>query len=249
MKLMYHRQALDYIAEHRFTLLLREDMEICASYLGSQPVLFPCPLAGVSYRSKYISPAMKTVVLMEMTVICNSQDNVDTMPDILSSHNLDFLLESRNEEVQGSTCRLLGSLARECPNRTATWAASVCKQLASLLQRVLSLHLSWTVGIPKHCHRSANVQHGAGCLEVNVCEQLVFLLRDESLLVIERATYALYYIPKLPEGMQAALEANLREHVPELPESLSRSVQEWICAILAAHNGMLATLVGGMHCK
>ncbi|KAJ6517011.1 hypothetical protein DFH09DRAFT_1287857 [Mycena vulgaris] len=220
MKLMYHRQALDYIADHQGELFGRENVEIYASYLGSRP------------------------------------DNVDTLPDILSSYVLDFLLESRNEEVQGSTWRLLRSLARVSEShrnlggqrlQTAciTLAASVVESAsaplritnnsdgaqavaAPVLDRVAELLESPNnaIGV-RMCelltelayHRPTRCRVSRG----KCCDQLVFLLRDESLLVIERATYALYFITKLPEGMQAALEANLRDHVTELPKSLSHN--------------------------
>ncbi|KAJ6522674.1 hypothetical protein DFH09DRAFT_1097062 [Mycena vulgaris] len=185
---------------------------------------------GQCPRSKYVSSAMKIVVLREMTVICNSQDNVETMADILSSYDLDFLLESRNEEVQGWTCRLLGSLARECPNRTDTWAASVYKQLASLLQVAELLESPNTAIRVRMCELLTELKYHQptvpGVSGANVCEQLVFLLR---LPVIEWETYALYCITKLPEGMQAALEANLRDHVTELFESPSQSQPTAAC--------------------
>ncbi|KAJ6522665.1 hypothetical protein DFH09DRAFT_1097053 [Mycena vulgaris] len=118
MKLMYHRQALDYITEHDSKPLSRDDMEIYASYLGF----------------KYVSSATKIAVLTALITKAGFQDNAETVVDCIILYPLDILLESRNAKVQGLTCDLLERLARRCPNRTAAWAASVCKQLVPLLR-------------------------------------------------------------------------------------------------------------------
>ncbi|KAJ6522671.1 hypothetical protein DFH09DRAFT_1330470 [Mycena vulgaris] len=67
MKLMYHRQALDYIAEHQFTPLSRGDMEIYASYLGF----------------KYVSSATKIAVLTALIKKAGFQNNAETVVDCL----------------------------------------------------------------------------------------------------------------------------------------------------------------------
>ncbi|KAJ6522659.1 armadillo-type protein [Mycena vulgaris] len=263
MKRMYHRQALDYIAEHRFTPFSRGDMEIYASYLGF----------------KYVSSATKIAILRELTVRCDYHNDANTVVDFLILYPLDILLELRNANIQGSVCRLLGSLARQCPNRTAAWAASVGKQLTSFLQdesefvRVEAFGALWRitrnpkgaqalidahvldrlaelVGSSKYNVRSRACdllralasQNVTAVLTANACEQLVTLLRDEDFNVIIRVTEALYWITKSPEGMQAAIDANLLDHVTELLE-LRRLCTSWhlMCRMLAAHNGRLAS--------
>ncbi|KAJ6522661.1 armadillo-type protein [Mycena vulgaris] len=270
------RRALDCIAGRRGKPLSREDMEIYASYLWF----------------KYVSSATKIAILRELTARCDSwEDNAATVADILSSYSLDFFLKSRNAEVQGLTCDLLGHLARQCPDRTATWAASVCKHVASLLrdensfareealhvlvwiarspecgQAVVDAHvldgLAELVGSPKSSVRSRACdllralasQEVTAVLKANTCEQLVTLLRDEDLNVIIHATEALDSITQSPEGMQAAIDANLLDHITDLLQSrgwYSRGwyTRGWMCSMLAAHDGMLATLVGRTHCK
>ncbi|KAJ6517013.1 armadillo-type protein [Mycena vulgaris] len=272
MKFMYHRQALDYIAEHDGKSLSRDDMEIYASYL----------------EFKYVSSATKIAVLTALITKADFQDNAETVVDCLILYPLDILLETRNAEVQGLTCDLLERLARRSPDRTACWAASVCKQLVSLLrdgsenvradvfltlrviamnpegaQAIIGAHvlddLAEVLKSPNFNVRARTrellgelASHKAAVpriLWANFCELLVTLLRNENLLVIESATRALYLITKSPEGMQAALDANLLEYVAELLESRRWYTREVMCKMLAAHDGMLATLVGGMHCK
>ncbi|KAJ6522655.1 armadillo-type protein [Mycena vulgaris] len=269
MKLMYHRQAVDYIAGHRRKPLLRGDVDIYASYLGF----------------KYVSSTTKIAILRELAVRCESwEDNAATVADILSSYPVDFLLESPNAKVQGLTCRLLECLARQCPNRTASWVASVCKQLASLLRDENSIAreeplraLVWIArstgcaqvvvdayvldGVPElvespnttvrqqTCELLKALASHKAMESSNSCELLVTLLRDENFLVIESAIWALYLITESPEGMQTALDANLLDHVAELLESRRLYTWRWMCRMLAAHDGMLATLVGGTHCK
>ncbi|KAJ6575949.1 hypothetical protein DFH09DRAFT_1453530 [Mycena vulgaris] len=269
MKFMYHRQALDYIAEHDGKPLSSDDMEIYASYLESGPGLFPCPLADGSYRFKHISSVTKTAVLRELTARVKSQGDADTMTNFLLLYPLDLLLESRNADIQGWTCRLLEALESRRRNRTGTWTASVCKQLVSLLhdkngivraesvsallwitknsdgaQAVAAPFLDRVAGLLKSPITAIRAQscellvalasHKAtapGVLGANICEQLVTLLR------------------KSPEGVQAAIDANLLDHVAELLESRAWYTRNLMCSMLAAHDGMLAILVGGMHCK
>ncbi|KAJ6522642.1 armadillo-type protein [Mycena vulgaris] len=264
MKLMYHRQAMYYIAEHRGAPLSRGDVEIYASYLGF----------------KYVSSATKIAVLRQLAEKIDSQDDADTVADSFALYPLDILLESRNAEVQRLTCDLLECLAGQSLNRTAAWVASVCKQLVSLLRdesenvRVKALGLlCWIANNTESAQAAvdAHVLDGvaellaspnatiraqscellialgshkateSAVLEANSCELLVTLLRN--------AIRALYWITRSTEAMQAALDTNLLDHVAELLESPTPYTRYLMCSMLAAHNGMLATLVGGRHCK
>ncbi|KAJ6522653.1 armadillo-type protein [Mycena vulgaris] len=285
MKLMYHRQALDYIAKHRDTLVSRENIEICASYL----------------RFKYVLSITKIAVLRDLIARVQSNDDVVAGADFISSFPCAILLEPRNANVQGWTCRLLGALANRRPGRTVTWLASVCKQLVSLLQdesenvRLETFLALWSIARnPKGAQALIDVHVLDGLAElvkspnssvrsracdllealasqkvtvpaslvVTPCQQLVALLRwarflvfnhgvisGENRLIMQSALEALYWITKSPEGMQAALDANLLDHVAEILESRILHTQKWMCKMLAAHDGMLATLVGRMHCK
>ncbi|KAJ6522669.1 hypothetical protein DFH09DRAFT_1097057 [Mycena vulgaris] len=49
--------------------------------------------------------------------------------------------------------------------------------------------------------------------------------------------------------LEAVLDANLLDHVADLLESRGWYTRFFMCSMLAAHDGMLATLVGGTHCK
>ncbi|KAJ6522675.1 armadillo-type protein [Mycena vulgaris] len=272
MKLMYHRQALDYIAKHDGKPLSRDDMEIYASYLGF----------------KYVSSTTKIAILRELTVRCNYYDNAAGV-DFLILYPSNTLLDSRNTNVRGSACTLLRVLAYLQPSCTGTWAASVCKQLVSLMQdeseniRVETFSALWSivrypkgaqalieahvldglavlVGFPNSSVRSraCNLLETLASqkvtvptfLGVNPCQQLVALLRGENRLIMQSVRKALYWITKSPEGMQAAIDANLLDHVTELLESRRLHTSwRWMCRMLAAHDGRLATLVGRMHCK
>ncbi|KAJ6522677.1 armadillo-type protein [Mycena vulgaris] len=255
MKLMYHRQALDYIAEHRFTPLSRGDMEIYASYLGF----------------RYVSSTTKIAILRELTW----ENDTDTVADILSSY-LGFLLESRNTDVQGLTCDLLERLARRSPNRTAAWAASVCKQLVSLLrdgsenvradaffalraiaknpegaQAIIGAHvlddLAELVKSPNFNVRARTHELVGELASRKVAVPRVLWANLCELLV--SSCGALDLITKSPAAMQAALDANLLDYVAEILESPTPYTRELMCSMLAAHDGMLAALVGGTHCK
>ncbi|KAJ6522630.1 armadillo-type protein [Mycena vulgaris] len=270
MKLMYHRQAMDYIAKHRGTPLSSRDVEIYASYLGF----------------KYVSSATRTAVLRELIERCES--NADTVADFLILYPPNTLLESRNADVRYLACRLLGTLASLRPNRIGTWAASVCKQLVSLLRdesenvRVETLcPLGWIASNSESAQAAVDAHvldrvaellespnatvreqtcellgalashetTESAVLEANSCELLVTLLRDENPHVMGSATAALYRITKSPEGVQAALDANLLDHIAKLLESRGWYTRSLMCSMLTAHDGILATLVGGMHCK
>ncbi|KAJ6522666.1 armadillo-type protein [Mycena vulgaris] len=272
MKLMYHRQALYYIAEHRFTPLSRRDMEIYASYLG-----FKC-----------VSSTTKTAVLRDLIARVHSNDDVVAVADFISLFPCDILLEAQNANVRSWMCRLLDTLVRWRPDPTVTWLVSVCKQLVSLLQdesetvgeeallvlRAIAINpegaqavggahvlerVAELVESPNSSVRCRACQllgklasHKAtvpGVLRGNVCEQVVTLLRDKSLFVIESALEALYWITDSPEGMQAAIDANLLDHVTELLESPTPYTRYSMCSMLVAHDGMLAALVRGTHCE
>ncbi|KAJ6575945.1 armadillo-type protein [Mycena vulgaris] len=274
MKLMYHRQALDYIAKHRDTLVSRENIEIYASYL----------------RFKYVLSITKIAVLRDLIARVQSNDDVVAVADFISLFPCAILLEPRNANVQGWTCRLLGALANRRPGRTVTWLANVCKKLVSLLQtrdesenvRLETFLALWSIARnPKGAQALIDVHVLDGLAElvkspnssvrsracdllealasqkvtvpaslvVTPCQQLVALLRGENRLIMQSALAALYWITKLPEGMQAAIDAKLLDHVAELLESRMLHTQKWMCKMLAAHDGMLATLVGRMHCK
>ncbi|KAJ6522686.1 hypothetical protein DFH09DRAFT_1097073, partial [Mycena vulgaris] len=138
--------------------------------------------------SKYVSSAVKTVVLKEMTVICNSQDNYD----------LDFLLKSRNEEVQGWTClhkiidselamKMTSSERSRHPHCYGPPTILTASRLvaAPFLDRVTELLESPNTAI------RVRMSNGAGCLGGKCL----------------RTT-------RIP--VAAAMEANLHDHVTEL---------------------------------
>ncbi|KAJ6575959.1 armadillo-type protein [Mycena vulgaris] len=255
MKLMYHRQALDYIAEHRDSgkPLSRGDLEIYASYLGV----------------KYVSSATKIAVLSGLTAKVNFQNDADNVADFLILYPLGILLESRNVNVRGSACHLLVALARRCSSCTGTWAASFCKQLVLLLRSViewaayaLRLIASSPAGAQAEVHanvldyvaelfdspndkvrkwacsmlESLAIDETAmtGILRMKLCERMVLLLRDESNNVREEALFALRSITRNPNGAQAIIDAHMLDSVVELVESSNSDVRWQTCQLLRA---------------
>ncbi|KAJ6526479.1 armadillo-type protein [Mycena vulgaris] len=242
MKLMYHRQALDYIAEHDGKPLSRDDMEIYASYL----------------EFKHVSSATKTAVLRELTARVNSQNDHDarTMVDFLSLHpptpssnhaiptsasvckQLVSLLQDEDFNVRMEALSALGLITSHPEGALAAIDAHVLDGVAELLESPITAirEQSFELLVAMASHKAT----APGVLGANICEQLVTLLRDENLRVIESAIRALYWITKSPEGMQAAIDANLLDHVTELLESRGWHTRNFMCSMLAAHDGMLA---------
>ncbi|KAJ6506102.1 hypothetical protein DFH09DRAFT_1289123 [Mycena vulgaris] len=89
----------------------------------------------------------------------------------------------------------------------------------------------------------------AAVLGVKPCKQLVSLLRDENLVVVESALYALSLLINWPEGAQDALDANLLGSIGKLAISASSDVQARTCLLLgqlAAQDTTSASVLGGI---
>ncbi|KAJ6545631.1 armadillo-type protein [Mycena capillaripes] len=65
-----------------------------------------------------------------------------------------------------------------------------------------------------------------------VAAQLVSLVRGANPTVIESAAETLYLITTLPEGVQAAMDANVLNCVADLLSSPNESVRQWTCKML-----------------
>ncbi|KAJ7753650.1 armadillo-type protein [Mycena maculata] len=74
-------------------------------------------------------------------------------------------------------------------------------------------------------------------LTMKPCPQLVSLLRHKNSEVIEQATYALCMISRWLNGAQAVVDAKLLDHIEELLISSNEGVQRWTCNLV----GNLAT--------
>ncbi|KAJ7826840.1 armadillo-type protein [Mycena leptocephala] len=88
-------------------------------------------------------------------------------------------------------------------------------------------------------------------LGLKPCPQLVGLLRDQPVEVIEAAMYALDDISSWPDGVQAALEAKILDHVAELLESPQSGVQQWTCGMVgsfARHESTAMAVLGLKPC-
>ncbi|KAJ6481598.1 armadillo-type protein [Mycena vulgaris] len=99
----------------------------------------------------------------------------------------------------------------------------------------------WACGVVGQLSFHENTS--AAVLGINPCQQLVSLLSDAKLVVIEGAIAALHEISRLPEGVQAAVDANVLDCVAKLLESPSIQVRRWTCKMIAELAQTLAAVV------
>ncbi|KAJ7229900.1 armadillo-type protein [Mycena pura] len=96
MRVLYHRQAREFIRIHQGVRLSKDTMDIFASYL----------------RYKYISAGTKTLLLEELTTRATTEwtQDASVILEILDGHLLTSLLQSPVSSVKSLTCYLLGYL-------------------------------------------------------------------------------------------------------------------------------------------
>ncbi|KAJ6545847.1 armadillo-type protein [Mycena vulgaris] len=88
-------------------------------------------------------------------------------------------------------------------------------------------------------------------LEVELCKKLVPFLRDDNIVVVESALYALSLLINWPEGAQDPVDANLLGSIAKPLTSPSSDVQRWMCWFLgqlAVQETTSAAVIGGI-CK
>ncbi|KAJ7668251.1 armadillo-type protein [Mycena rosella] len=256
IKLLYHRQALNFMKHNRGIPLSAEATEVYSSYLG--------------YR--LVSRWTKTAILRELYERAASENEAHGVVNVLRLNVIEELLGSVDAKVRRATCWLLGKLAsHEAVVVDILTALTPCPRLVSLL-RDEHLKVIWSAAdalsrisrTPKGAEAvvDANVlddipglfespdmqvrksgcemvgeltRHpstATGVIDANLCLYLVSLLRDKSLEVIESAAGALVWMAEQSHGAKAAVDANALECLRELLESQHAQIRKCACWVL-----------------
>ncbi|KAJ7479254.1 armadillo-type protein [Mycena latifolia] len=272
MRLMYHRDAVAFIAKNRGTSLSGKNMEIYSSYLAY----------------KYVSPATKTAIVEELGQKAISEEDARAVVDSPALQLLQQLLGSPDAKLRRSTCSLLGKLVYHQSTAAAVLRVNPCVGLVPILSGtdiellestmyVLSLitqspegaqaavaakavdYLEDPLASPNmqvRSHTCATLGHLAfydsTSVNMKLCPRLVPLLRDTNLDIVQKAAEALFCIAKSPEGAQAAVDAHVLDYVADLLLSPNAGVRQWTCKLLVrlASNKSTVTAIVGVrtHC-
>ncbi|KAJ7879133.1 armadillo-type protein [Mycena leptocephala] len=200
IRLMYHRQATNFIEKNRGTSLSPQTMDIYSRYLGY----------------KYIGATTKAAILRDLESRV-SEDDADVMIDSLSvqSDLAEGLVNSPHIEVRRSTCRILARLVLLESRSAFTFGAISClvsllsdKDPATVDTAIDSTEASMDVRLVNKLLESPNDQIfevTCGMLKrtaLSQCENLVALLGLTSLL-------------QWSDGAEAAINAGLIEKLLE----------------------------------
>ncbi|KAJ7753646.1 armadillo-type protein [Mycena maculata] len=253
MRLMYHRQAMDFIQKNRDAPLSREAVEILSSYL---------PL-------NYVFTGTKSVILENLRnrAIDRSADARTIIDDSFLLYQIEVMMESSDWRVRIEACMLWVALSKEDPGlrsinpclfssfishknaeviEEAAYALSDISWWlygaqaavdAKLLDHIEELLISsnegvqrWTCTLVRNLSRHQSIAQEI--LTMKPCPQLVSLLRHKNSEVIEQATYALCIISWWLAGAQAVVDAKLLDHIEELLISSNEGVQKWACVLV-----------------
>ncbi|KAF7360410.1 hypothetical protein MVEN_00770900 [Mycena venus] len=273
MKLMYHRQTLEFIRKNRGSLLSRDVLDTYSSY-------FPWD---------YVSHGTKIAILSELTNRTESDVEARAVVDSPVFYHIAQMLRSPDTRLRSASCVLLVNLASHECIAPAILELDFCEQLVSLLAEDDS-ELTWAaqgalyniaqrfegaqaivespvldhvlelLESPRWVVRSMGcglveklAQHNSTLLAIlksKACVLLVPLLVDEHFKVAQSARTALSCITQRLEDAPA-VDVNTLDYVLALLGSPNPEVKRWACdrvGGLARHESSLPTILESMAC-
>ncbi|KAJ7754809.1 armadillo-type protein [Mycena metata] len=261
LRIMYHRQALNFIKTNRFVPLLKEGvLSTLSSYL---------PL-------KYVFFSTKASIMRELLRRARSDhyDRHTIIEDSFVVHQITLeMLSSPNIEVRNVTMQLLGALSRYPFAVPAILEMDTCSRLVALLSDkhesisdtaiyVLAMvagyrssegaaavvsanmldYILELLGSPRAevlewtCQLVGNLASHESIapvlLQINPCVPLICILREQPEVVISGAVYALSGIARQAEGAAAAVDANLPDYILELLASSYTEIRRCTCRLV-----------------
>ncbi|KAF7360360.1 hypothetical protein MVEN_00765700 [Mycena venus] len=271
MKLMYHRQVLEFIKKNRGSPLSTTALEKYSSY-------FPWD---------YVSITTKVTIFLELA--SRAESDVDDARAVVDSPVFDFIAQtlwSPDPGARTASCILLGNLATHESTTQAIVELKPCQRLVSLVGEAdFELSRSATYALFRIAQRLEGVQaiielsvlervlgllespHGVvrkstcdliknlacyecavpAILESKACARLGSLLRDQ---VSLSATSALSSIAQRLEGAPAIV-AKMLDHFLELLESPSSDAKRWTCILLGKlvrHESIMLAILESKAC-
>ncbi|KAF8171378.1 armadillo-type protein [Mycena galopus ATCC 62051] len=235
MRLMYHRDVLALIKKSRGIPLSMETMEIYSSYLAFKYVSSSTKTAiledlekrtkfGGDARTVAESPVLDLVSELLRSSDPEVQSGTRSMLEQLAHHaaalgvnpcvQLVSLLCDKNPKVIVDTVFALYRITQRADGAQAAVDAKILDCVAELFASLESVVRRWT------CKMLGNlVFHETTArtvCDLNLCIQLVSLLRDKNPDVIGEAVSTLGQIALRADGAQAAVEAKILDCVAEL---------------------------------
>ncbi|KAJ7850581.1 armadillo-type protein, partial [Mycena leptocephala] len=117
IRFMYHQQVLGFIKRIHGAPLCEDTLQLCWDYLAY----------------KYISPATKKVILLELCRRVNSIEEAHNVVDSVVFHGVMELLQARDATVRAWTCEILGRVAVYESTATVVLGLGLCVQLVSFV--------------------------------------------------------------------------------------------------------------------
>ncbi|KAJ7844164.1 armadillo-type protein [Mycena leptocephala] len=117
MRFMYHQQVLGFIKRIHGAPLSEDTLQLCWDYLAY----------------KYISPATKAVILLEL---CRRVDSIEEAHNVVDSvvfRGVTELLQAKDATVRARTCEILAGVAVHESTATVVLGLRPCVQLVSFV--------------------------------------------------------------------------------------------------------------------
>ncbi|KAJ7735177.1 armadillo-type protein [Mycena metata] len=261
LRILYHRQALNFIKANHFVPLSKEGvLSTLSSYL---------PL-------KYVFSSTKASIMRELLrrARFDHYDRHTIIEDSFVVHQITLeMLSSPNIEVRNVTMQLLGALSRYPFTVPAILEMDTCSRLVVLLSDkhesindtaiyVLAMVAGYQSSEGAAAVVSANMldyilellgspraevlewtrqlvgnlaSHESimpALLRINPCVPLICILREQPEVVISGAIYALSEIARQAEGAAAAVDANLPDYILELLASSYTEIRRCTCRLV-----------------
>ncbi|KAJ7924085.1 armadillo-type protein [Mycena leptocephala] len=262
MRLMYHRQALNFMKRNEDIPLSSETMQIYCSYIFCN----------------YVSDSTKAAILGELERRAHAKDEVCTIseePFLLAA--LSELLGSPNVGIRRAVCWLMGRLTSYRSITPVILQLKPCVPLMSLLRdgnfdvisgatfalcgiacepdgaqaavdaKVLDhvielLQSPWMEVRKWACWLVGRLAfHGSRAPPLELKLLISSQVSDENIVVMEGATYALSQVPRSADGARTAVDAKVLGFLLDLLAS-STAVREWACWLVGnlASQGAIA---------
>ncbi|KAJ7850571.1 armadillo-type protein [Mycena leptocephala] len=159
------------------------------------------------------------------------------------------LLRDQPVKVVKAAMYALSEISSWPDGAQAALEAKTLDHVVELLQSPQSGVREWTCWMVGSFARHEST--AVAVLGLKPCPQLVGLLRNQPAEVVKDAMYALSEIASWPDGVQAALEAKILDHVAELLQSPQSGVRQLTCSTVgrfAKHESTAVAVLGLKPC-
>ncbi|KAJ6585869.1 armadillo-type protein [Mycena capillaripes] len=215
MRLLYHRQAMQFIKDNAGVPITAAVLEIYSTYL----------------LCKYVSSATQCQILKELGDRARNEIEVSTISNSSVLAELSSLLNNKHPSVVEHALRALAKAARWLDGAQAVIKAGVQDQALKLLESPNPMVRQVTRSLVQNLAQYEAT--AAMILKINPCVQLVSLLPDEHPDVVERAIKALANAARWHDGAPVVVQATTQNHLLKLLESQSPVVRESASRLMA----------------